>query len=199
MRKYRYIKIRILLQTLFQPTEVLLVYSVIVPIKRVQGQYFHGRKKTPHFSCFIMPFFLLTRSRIDFEKYSSLLKRKAILWESINFLFGFVGKINIFLFLGIQSFLSNTLLDRDVSTGATGTTAVAPKFSDTITYSQPKGGYTPERHGKKHEIVDGNWNIFPLDSFYHAVLSFYFNFPDLNNQKGHNNQNWFVNTFCGSV
>ena len=29
---------------------------------------------------------------------------------------------------------------RDVSTGATGATEVAPKFSDTLTLSQPGGG-----------------------------------------------------------
>ena len=29
---------------------------------------------------------------------------------------------------------------RDVSAGATGATAVAPKFSDTLTLSQPGGG-----------------------------------------------------------
>ena len=28
---------------------------------------------------------------------------------------------------------------RDVTTGATGATAVAPKFSDTLTLSQPRG------------------------------------------------------------
>ena len=53
--------------------------------------------------------------------------------------------------------------DRDVTTGATGATAIAPKFSDTLTLSQPRGadsahhprdwsqltfsrGYDPERH-----------------------------------------------------
>ena len=31
------------------------------------------------------------------------------------------------------------MVNRDVTTGATGATAVAPKFSDTLTLSQPRG------------------------------------------------------------
>ena len=33
----------------------------------------------------------------------------------------------------------NKIKSRDVTTGATGATAVAPKFSDTLTLSQPRG------------------------------------------------------------
>ena len=35
------------------------------------------------------------------------------------------------------------ILIRDVSAGATGVTAVAPKFSDTLTLSQPGGQILP--------------------------------------------------------
>ena len=35
--------------------------------------------------------------------------------------------------------ISIFVLTRDVTTGATGATAVAPKFSDTLTLSQPRG------------------------------------------------------------
>ena len=35
--------------------------------------------------------------------------------------------------------LLDVFMDRDVSTGATGATEVAPKFSDTLTLSPPGG------------------------------------------------------------
>ena len=35
---------------------------------------------------------------------------------------------------------------RDVSAGATGATAFAPKFSDTLTLSQPGGGVADSAH-----------------------------------------------------
>jgi hypothetical protein len=39
--------------------------------------------------------------------------------------------------------------DRDVTTGATGATAVAPKFSDTLTLSKPRGAdSTHHRRGR---------------------------------------------------
>ena len=42
----------------------------------------------------------------------------------------------------VKKFISwkkTTVVFRDVTTGATGATAVAPKFSDTLTLSQPRG------------------------------------------------------------
>ena len=48
----------------------------------------------------------------------------------------------------------NKLLDqstRDVSTGATGATAVAPKFSDTLTLFQPRGADSAHHwHGRTY-------------------------------------------------
>ena len=46
--------------------------------------------------------------------------------------------------------LSNLIiLSRDVTTGATGATAVAPKFSDTLTLSKPRGAdSTHHRRGR---------------------------------------------------
>ena len=38
------------------------------------------------------------------------------------------------------------LVSRDVSAGATGATAVAPKFSDTLTLSQPRGADSAHHH-----------------------------------------------------
>ena len=43
-------------------------------------------------------------------------------------------------FLPLSIYLTPGLeLSRDVTTGATGATAVAPKFSDTLTLSPPRG------------------------------------------------------------
>ena len=40
-------------------------------------------------------------------------------------------------------------LGRDVTTGATGATEVAPKFSDTLTLSQPRGAdFAHHRRGR---------------------------------------------------
>ena len=41
--------------------------------------------------------------------------------------------------IGCLSTIQITLVSRDVSTGATGATGVAPKFSDTLTLFQPRG------------------------------------------------------------
>ena len=43
-------------------------------------------------------------------------------------------------------FIICLLIVRDVSAGATGATAVAPKFSDTLTLSQPGGGADSTHH-----------------------------------------------------
>ena len=44
-----------------------------------------------------------------------------------------------------------TLVCRDVSTGATGATAVAPKFSDTLTLFQPRGADSAHHwHGRTY-------------------------------------------------
>ena len=42
--------------------------------------------------------------------------------------------------MGLGQILKFQSRVRDVSAGATGATAVAPKFSDTLTLSQPGGG-----------------------------------------------------------
>ena len=46
---------------------------------------------------------------------------------------------------------------RDVFTGATGATAVPPKFSDTLTLFQPRGAYSTYHHR-------GHTQNFPVDT-----------------------------------
>ena len=50
--------------------------------------------------------------------------------------------------------LSNfIILSRDVTIGATGATAVAPKFSDNLTLSQPRGAdYAHHRRGRSYHF-----------------------------------------------
>ena len=75
MRKYRCIKMTILFQKLFQPPEVLLVYSVMVPIKCVQGQYVLSWKKKNS------PFFLFYHAFFPFDQVKDWLWKVFFLAE----------------------------------------------------------------------------------------------------------------------
>ena len=52
----------------------------------------------------------------------------------------------------LQNYNAITTIIRDVSTGATGATAVAPKFSDTLTLSQPGGADSTHHQRSRTKI-----------------------------------------------
>ena len=53
---------------------------------------------------------------------------------------------------------------RDVTTGATGATVVAPKFSDTLTLSQPRGQILPTKSAHHCRVHTYHFPVFtPLN------------------------------------
>ena len=64
----------------------------------------------------------------------------------------------------LNRFLSPSL-NRDVTTGATGATAVKPKFSDTLTLSQPRGQNSQQVTDNIFSVVTSLQNIVTFHEF----------------------------------